>query len=159
MASFNQVTLIGNLTRDVEVRYIPSGTAVAEVSLAVNEKWTNKDGSKGESVAFIDCTLWGRTAELAAEYLSKGSPVLFAGKLVQDNWDDKETGQKRSKLKVKVDTMQFLGSGGGGKQGGGAEQQERPAANYRQQSQQRAAQHQKPQYAEYDATPDDETPF
>ena len=157
MASFNQVTLIGNLTRDVEVRYIPSGTAVAEVSLAVNEKWTNKDGSKGESVAFIDCTLWGRTAELAAEYLSKGSPVLFSGKLVQDNWDDKETSQKRSKLKVKVDTMQFLGSGGGGKQGG-ADQQERPAANYRQQSQQRAAQ-QKPQYAEYDATPDDETPF
>ena len=156
MASFNQVTLIGNLTRDVEVRHIPSGTAVAEVSLAVNEKWTNKDGSKGESVAFIDCTLWGRTAELAAEYLSKGSPVLFAGKLVQDSWDDKETGQKRSRLKVKVETMQFLSSGGG-KQGG-AEHQERPATNYRQQSQQRAAQ-QKPQYSEYDAAPDDDTPF
>ena len=158
MASFNQVTLIGNLTRDVEVRHIPSGTAVAEVSLAVNEKWTNKDGSKDESVAFIDCTLWGRTAELAAEYLSKGSPVLFSGKLVQDNWDDKETGQKRSKLKVKVDTMQFLGSGGG-KQGGGTEQQERPASGYRQQSQQRAAQHQKPQYAEYDPTPIGDVPF
>ena len=132
MASFNQVTLVGNLTRDVEVRFIPSGQAVADVALAVNEKWTNKDGSKGESVAFVDCTLWGKTAEVAGEYLSKGSPVLFAGKLVQDHWEDKESGQKRSKLKVKVETMQFLG-GGSGKQGGGADQ-EAPQAQQRQQT-------------------------
>jgi single-strand DNA-binding protein len=133
MASFNQVTLVGNLTRDVEVRYIPSGAAVADVSLAVNEAWTNKDGSKGESVAFVECTLWGRTAEIAGEYLSKGSPVLFAGKLVQDNWDDKETGQKRSKLKVKVETLQLLGSKPGG-QDAPAARQEAPQAQQRQQT-------------------------
>lgn len=155
MASFNQVTLIGNLTRDVEVRFIPSGTAVADVSLAVNEKWTDKAGQKQESVAFIDCTLWGRSAELAGEYLTKGSPVLFAGKLVQDTWDDKETGQKRSKLKVKVDTMQFLGGKPSG--GGGAEHQERAPGNYK--DRHHAPQQQRPQYEEYDATPDNETPF
>lgn len=161
MASFNQVTLIGNLTRDVEVKFIPSGTAVAEVSLAVNKKWTTKDGTKGESVAFIECTLWGKTAELAGEYLSKGSPVLFSGELVQDTWEDKESGQKRSKLKVRVETMQFLGGKqGGGGDGGGAEQQERPASGYREQAKQKAVA-QSSRYEQYDATPNggDDVPF
>lgn len=110
MASFNKVILVGNLTRDVEIRHIPSGQAVADIGIAVNEKWTAKDGTKKETVSFIDCTLWGRTAEVAGEYLSKGSSVLVEGKLVQDTWEDKESGQKRSKLKVNVDHMQFLSS-------------------------------------------------
>jgi single-strand DNA-binding protein len=159
MASFNQVTLVGNLTRDVEVRFIPSGQAVADVALAVNEKWTNKDGSKGESVAFVDCTLWGKTAEVAGEYLSKGSPVLFSGKLVQDHWEDKESGQKRSKLKVKVETMQFLGSKPDGSGGSADQSRERQASNQRQQQRPSGKAPHATQYEEYDPTPDDNTPF
>lgn len=121
MASFNQVTLVGNLTRDVELRTIASGTAVAEVSLAVNERI--KRGDKWEDkVHFIDCVLWGRTAEIAAEYLAKGRPVLFSGSLQQDQWE--QDGQKRSKIKVKVSEMTMLGSPSGGQQAPAAE---RPA--------------------------------
>lgn len=145
MASFNSVTLVGNLTRDVEVRFLPSGQAVAEVSLAVNEKWTGKDGEKKEVCNFIDCTLWGKTAELAGQYLAKGSPVLFQGKLKQDTWEDKESGQKRSKLKVTVDHMQFLGRGKGGDAGqqGAGRTQSAPA--------------EASDYSQFDA--DDNTPF
>ncbi len=124
MASFNKVILVGNLTRDPEVRYTPSGTAVCDISLAVNSTWTDKrTNERKEEVTFIDVTLWGRTAEIAGEYLTKGRPVLIEGRLQQDRWDDKETGQKRSKLKVVADDMRLLGGrteGGGG--GGGAPQ-------------------------------------
>lgn len=122
MASFNKVILVGNLTRDPEVRYIPSGTAVCDISLAVNSQWTDrKTNERKEEVTFVEVTLWGRTAEIAGEYLAKGRPVLIEGRLSLDSWEDKETGQKRSKLKVVADGMQLLGSrdGGGGSGGSG----------------------------------------
>ncbi len=118
MASFNKVILMGNLTRDPEVRYTTSGTAVTEVGLAVNRTWFDKQANeRREEVTFVDVTLWGRTAEVAGEYLAKGRGVLIEGRLQLDQWDDKETGQKRSKLKVVGDSMTMLPSGGGG--GGG----------------------------------------
>lgn len=120
MASFNKVILVGNLTRDPEVRYIPSGTAVCDISLAVNSQWTDrKTNERKEEVTFVEVTLWGRTAEIAGEYLAKGRPVLIEGRLSLDSWEDKETGQKRSKLKVVADGMQLLGSRDGGGSGGG----------------------------------------
>jgi|GEM_PF-123696 len=118
MASFNKVILVGNLTRDPEVRYIPSGTAVCDISLAVNSQWTDKKtNERKEEVTFVDVTLWGRTAEIAGEYLAKGRPVLIEGHLNLDSWEDKETGQKRSKLKVVAESMQLLGSRDGGGSG------------------------------------------
>ena len=122
MASYNRVILIGNLTRDPEVKYLASGTAVAEIGLAVNRQFTDKNSNeRKEEVTFVDVTLWGREAELAGEYLAKGRPVMIEGRLQMDSWDDKATGQKRSKLKVVGERMQFLGSpqGGGGEGGGG----------------------------------------
>ncbi len=121
MASFNKVILVGNLTRDPEVRYTTGGSAVCDITLAVNYQWTDKKSNeRKEEVSFIDVTLWGRTAEIAGEYLAKGRPVLVEGRLQQDKWDDKETGQKRSKLKVVADAMQLLGGRSeGGPPGGG----------------------------------------
>ena len=105
MASFNKVILIGNITRDIQVRYIASGTAVAEIGLAINRKTKDKD-----ETTFVDVTLWGRTAEVANEYAKKGDPLLVEGRLQLDTWDDKETGQKRSKLRVVGESIQLLGS-------------------------------------------------
>jgi len=120
MASFNKVILLGNLTRDPEVRYTTGGSAVCDITLAVNYQWTDKrSNERKEEVSFIDVTLWGRTAEIAGEYLGKGRPVLIEGRLQQDKWDDKETGQKRSKLKVVADAMQLLGGKAEGVGGGG----------------------------------------
>jgi single-strand DNA-binding protein len=122
MASFNKVILMGNLTRDPEVRYTPSGTAVSDIGLAVNRRWFDKATNQAkEETTFVDVTLWGRTAEVAGEYLSKGRPVLIEGRLQLDSWEDKESGQKRSKLKVIGEQMTMLGSRaeGGGSSGGG----------------------------------------
>lgn len=123
MASFNKVILVGNLTRDPQVRYTPGGTAVAEIGLAVSRQWTDKQtNTRREETTFVDITLWGRQAEVAGEYLAKGRPVLIEGRLQLDTWDDKETGQKRSKLKVVGENMTMLGSrgdGGGAPSGGG----------------------------------------
>jgi single-strand DNA-binding protein len=115
MASLNRVFLIGNLTRDPQLRYTPSGTAVADLGIAVNRNWTGQDGQKHEEVTFVDVTLWARLAELASEYLSKGRPVFIEGRLQLDQWQDKE-GQKRQRLRVVGERMQFLGapSGKGG---------------------------------------------
>ena len=119
MASFNKVILMGNLTRDPEVRYTPSGTAVTDIGLAVNRYWFDKQANeRREETTFVDVTLWGRQAEVAGEYLAKGRPVLIEGRLHLDSWDDRETGQKRSKLKVVGETMQLLGSRGDGGGGG-----------------------------------------
>ncbi len=115
MASYNRVVLVGNLTRDIELRYIPSGMAVCDIGLAINDK-IKKDGQWVEETTFVDVTLWGRTAEIANEYLSKGSNVLIEGRLKLDTWET--DGQKRSKLKVVGDRMQMLGGKGGG--GGGS---------------------------------------
>jgi single-strand DNA-binding protein len=126
MASFNKVILVGNLTRDPQVRYTTGGKAVTDIGLAVNSQWFDKQSNqKREETTFVDVTLWGRQAEVAGEYLAKGRPVLIEGRLQLDSWDDKDTGQKRSRLKVVCENMQMLGSrqdGGGnrGGQGGGA---------------------------------------
>jgi single-strand DNA-binding protein len=121
MASFNKVILMGNLTRDPQVRYITSGNAVTELGIAVSRQWYDKQSNtKKEETTFVDVTLWGRLAEIAGEYLAKGRPVLIEGRLQLDTWDDKETGQKRSKMRVVGETMQLLGSRGDGPVGGGA---------------------------------------
>jgi single-strand DNA-binding protein len=124
MASFNKVILLGNLTRDPEVRYTPKGTAVTELGMAVNRVYTAENGEKREETTFVDVTLWGRTAEIAGEYLKKGRPVFIEGRLQLDTWDDKTSGQKRSKLKVVGEGLQLIGSrpGGGGGGGGGDEE-------------------------------------
>jgi len=132
MASLNKVMLIGNLTRDPEIKYTPKGTAIADIGLAVNRNYTTESGEKREEVTFIDVTLWGRVAEIVGEYCKKGRPLFVEGRLQLDQWDDKQTGQKRSKLKVVGDNIQLLGSreggGGGGQSGGGGEYQEGPPA-------------------------------
>jgi single-strand DNA-binding protein len=117
MASFNRVILVGNLTRDPELKYIPSGTAVAEIGLAVNDRRKGPNGDWIEETTFIDVTLWARTAEVASEYLSKGSSVLIEGRLKLDSWE--KEGKKFSKLRVVGETMQMLGGRAGGGQGGG----------------------------------------
>jgi len=116
MASFNRVILLGNVTRDLELRYIPSGTAVTDIGLAVNDRRKNASGEWVEETTFVEVTLWARTAEVACEYLSKGSPVLIEGRLKLDTWET--DGQKRSKLKVIGERMQMLGTRGGGGSGG-----------------------------------------
>lgn len=121
MSNFNKVLLMGRLTRDIELRYTPSNQAVANIGLAVNRRWRNKDGQDQEETTFVDCEAWGRTAEVMSQYLAKGRPVFIEGRLRLDTWQDKEGGN-RSKLKVVIDNFQFVdsraGAGGGG--GGGA---------------------------------------
>jgi single-strand DNA-binding protein len=129
MANLNKVMLIGNLTRDPELRHTPKGTAVSEISMAINRVWNNDQGQKQEETTFVEVTLWGRQAELAQQYLTKGRPVYIEGRLQLDSWDDKETGKKRSKLRVIGENMQFLSSGtgaGGNSGGGGGNYSERP---------------------------------
>jgi len=118
MASFNKVILVGNLTRDPELRYTPKGTAIAKIGLAVNRVWTNEAGEKKEEVTFVDVDVFGRTAENVGQYMRKGRPILIEGRLRLDQWDDKQTGQKKSKLGVVAETVQFLGSAQGGGEGG-----------------------------------------
>jgi single-strand DNA-binding protein len=125
MASFNKVLLLGNLTRDPEVRYTPKGSAVADLGIAVNRQYTLDNGEKREEVTYVDVTFWGRTAEVAGEYLKKGRPVFIEGRLQLDTWDDKQSGQKRSKLKVIGEMMQMLGSRPGS---AGGETDEGPTA-------------------------------
>jgi single-strand DNA-binding protein len=118
MASFNKVILVGNLTRDPELRYTPKGTAIAKIGVAVNRVWTNEAGEKKEEVTFVDVDVFGRTAENVGQYMRKGRPILIEGRLRLDQWDDKQTGQKKSKLGVVAENVQFLGSGNGGAEGG-----------------------------------------
>ncbi len=131
MANLNKVMLIGNLTRDPEVRYTPKGTAVADLGLAINRYYQSENGERQEETTFVDVTLWGKQAELAQQYLHKGRPVYIEGRLQMDSWDDKNTGQKRTKIKIVCENMQFLGSrdGGGGGRGDDEEggQSSRPA--------------------------------
>ena len=108
--NLNKVFIGGNITRDIELRNLPGGQAIAQIGLAVNRSWTGTDGQKKEETTFIDCEAWGKTAEVMHKYLAKGRPVFIEGRLKLDQWDDKETGQKRSKLKVVVDGFQFVGS-------------------------------------------------
>jgi single-strand DNA-binding protein len=154
MASFNKVILLGNLTRDPEVRYTPKGTAVTDLGLAVNRTYTADNGEKREEVTFVDVTFWGRTAEVAGEYLKKGRPVFVEGRLQLDSWDDKTSGQKRTKLKVIGENMQMLGSPRGGGAGGGGGDEEGGSSAPRSSS--RPA---PPPKAAPSAPDDDEIPF
>lgn len=113
MASFNRVILMGNLTRDPEVKTLPNGSSVGQIGLAVNRTWFDKaSNQRKEEVTFVDVTLWGREAEVAGEYLAKGRPVLIEGRLTLDSWEDKKTGEKRSKLKVTGERLTLMGSRG-----------------------------------------------
>jgi len=118
--SYNKVLLMGNLTRDIEVRYLPkTNTAVAKIGLAVNHRFRTQSGEDREEVTFVDCEAFGKTAETMGQYLKKGRPVFIEGRLKLDTWDDKQTGEKRSKMKVVVEEFRFIDSGGGGGGGGG----------------------------------------
>jgi len=119
-ASLNKVLLMGNLTRDPEVKYTPKGTAVCDLGLAINDSYKAQDGTIKETVTFVDVEVWGRTAENCKEYLTKGRPVFVEGQLKLDQWE--QEGQKKSKLKVRADRVQFLGGGPGRTGGGGGEQ-------------------------------------
>lgn len=131
MPNLNKVFLMGNLTRDVELKSTASNQSVAQIGLAVNRRWRTPEGEDREEVTFVDCEAWGRTAETLAKYLSKGRPVFIEGRLKLDQWEDKEGG-KRSKLKIVVEGFQFIdskpGAGGGGGGGGDDYNQSRPAS-------------------------------
>ncbi len=173
MASLNKVMLIGNLTRDPEVRYTPKGSAVCDIGLAVNRSYVTDNGEKVEEVTFVDITLWNKTAELAGKYLHKGRPVYIEGRLQMDTWEDRQTGQKRQRLKVIGDQMQFLGSsqGGGERSGGGSGEEgsggysrppQRPAAQQRPAERPAPAQQQNDDFGEgpiTDGMEDDDIPF
>lgn len=113
MASLNKVMLIGNLTRDPEVRYTPKGSAVCDLGLAMNRKYTLENGDRAEETIFVDVVLWSKLAELAGKYLHKGRPVFIEGRLQLDSWEDKQTGQKRTRMRVVGESMQFLSDGKG----------------------------------------------
>jgi single-strand DNA-binding protein len=112
MANFNKVILAGNLTRDPELRYTPKGSAVVKFTLAINRTWKNEAGENKEEVSFVDVEAWGRQAEVIAQYMRKGRPFLVDGRLKQDTWEDKNTHQKQSKLKVVLEGFSFIDSKG-----------------------------------------------
>ena len=112
MANFNRVLLIGNLTRDPQLRYTPNQVAVCDFGMAVNRQWAGQDGQKREEVCFVDCTAWARSAETLAKYMTKGQPLFVEGRLTFSTWDGPD-GKKRSKLEVTVERFQFLGRAGG----------------------------------------------
>jgi single-strand DNA-binding protein len=120
MAYLNKVFLIGNLTRDPELRVTPKGTAVCQFGLAVNRQYKDESGATRDETAFIDIEAWGKQGELCSKYLQKGSLAFIEGRLKFDSWEDKQSGQKRSKLKVVLDNVQFLTRGGGGASASGA---------------------------------------
>lgn len=131
--------IMGNITRDIELRATPKGTSVTDLGLACNRVRMGEDGQKIEEVTFVDVTLWGRQAELASQYLSKGSPIFIEGRLHMDSWTDQATGKQRTRLKVVGENMQFIGSPGGGNSGGGGnnnsgQQPSQPAQRAPQQS-------------------------
>ncbi len=177
MASYNKVMLMGNLTRDPEVRYTPKGSAVADLAIAVNRVYTADNGEKREEVTYVDVVLWARLAELAGQYLSKGRPVFIEGRLQMDSWEDKQTGQKRSRLRVVGEVMQFLDGkrDGGGEEhsaasgGGGGGSSQRPpmrsSGNAGGQSRPPAARQSQPANDEFhegpitDGLDDDDIPF
>ena len=119
-ANFNKVILAGNLTRDPELRYTPQGTAIAKIGLAINRRYTGQDGQTKDVTTFVDIDAFGKQAEVIGQYLKKGRPVLIEGRLKLDQWDDKTTGQKRSRLGVILESFQFIDSKAGGAEGASA---------------------------------------
>jgi single-strand DNA-binding protein len=150
MANLNRVLLIGNLTRDPDLRYTPKGTAVTEIALAINRIYSGDDGEKKEETTFVDVTLWARLADIAGQYLKKGRPVFIEGRLQLDTWDDKQTGQKRSRLRVVAENMQLLGSRPEGDQPPSA-----PAAPRRSSATTAPPARSEPRDPDLDAEPDD----
>jgi single-strand DNA-binding protein len=120
MPNYNKVILMGNLTRDPEVRYTSSGTAIAKLGIAVNRYWRNQEGQQQEETTFVDVDAFGKQAETIGQYLKKGRPIMVEGRLKLDQWDDKQTGQKRSKMGVTLENFQFLDSRSEGGDGGGS---------------------------------------
>lgn len=177
MPNLNKVMLMGNLTRDPQLSYLPSQTAVCEISIAINRRWMGQDGQQKEEVTFVECSMFGKRGEVLAKYLKKGQPIFVEGRLKLDQWEAQD-GTKRSKLRVVLENFEFIsarqgGGEGGGYEGGGDEggyaprpQQARsftprPAAGGRPVQQQRPAQPQQPQYdpgADAPAPPDDAPP-
>jgi len=172
MASYNKVMLMGRLTRDPELRYTPKGSAVTDIAIAVNRVYTAENGERREEVTYVDVTLWAKQAEVVGQYLKKGSPIFIEGRLQMDTWEDKATGQKRSKLKVVGESFQFLdsrrdgegedqGNGGGG---GGGQRPARPAGA-QQRSGSQPARQQPPANEEFNEGPitegmeEDDIPF
>lgn len=127
MPNLNKVQLMGNITRDPEVRYTPKGTAVTDIGLAINRNFTGDDGERREETTFVDITFWGRQAEVIGEYMKKGRPLYVEGRLQLDTWEDKASGQQRSRLKVIGEGFQFLGGRDDGGSGGGGS---RPAPSH-----------------------------
>ena len=155
MANVNKVILIGNVTRDPEVKFTPKGSAVTDIGMAINRSYTLDNGEKREDVTFVEVTFWGRQAETIGEYVKKGRSIYVEGRLQLDTWDDKQSGQKRSKLRVVGENFQFLGNrpggtGGGGEEEGGGHQESRPQRTTRP-----APAQQPPKSSE----PDDDIPF
>jgi single-strand DNA-binding protein len=138
MANLNKVMIIGNVTRDPEIKYTPKGSAVTDLGIAVNRVYTPEGGEKREETTYVDVTLWGRQAEIAGEYCKKGRSIYIEGRLQLDTWEDKTSGQKRSKLRVVGENFQLLGprpGGGGSSSGGDEEYSDRPARREQPQSQ------------------------
>ena len=158
MPNLNKVMLMGNLTRDPEIKYTPKGTAIAHFGLAVNRNYSTESGEKREEVTFIDIEAWGRTAEVIGEYFKKGRPIFVEGRLKLDSWDDKQTGLKKSKLKVVADSFEFLGSregaggGSGGDESGEGRSESRPTSSFKKPA---APAPRPPADPDLDAEPDD----
>jgi single-strand DNA-binding protein len=125
-ASLNKVLLMGNLTRDPEVKYTPKGTAVGDLAIAINDTYKAQDGTIKETVTYVDIEVWGRAAENCKQYLTKGRPIFVEGQLRLDQWETPQ-GEKKSRMKVRADRVQFLGGGGGAGGGGGSRGGDRPA--------------------------------
>jgi single-strand DNA-binding protein len=136
MASLNKVQIIGNISRDPEVKYTAHGKAVTDLGVAINRSWKDEGGNKKEEVTFVDVTLWGRVAEIAGEYCRKGGSIYIEGRLQMDTWEDKQSGQKRSKLRVVGENLQLLGSrrqeGQENQPKGHHERQQAPSGGFRQ---------------------------
>jgi single-strand DNA-binding protein len=174
MASLNKVFLMGNMTRDPELRYTPSGTPVCEFGMAINREYTRSSGERVEDVCFVDVTMWGRRGEVISEYLSKGDPIFVEGRLNFDSWEGQD-GKRRSKLNVVAENFEFIGrggsgGGGGGSQGGGGYSQSRGGqqggsrggrggGRQSQGRQQQSAQQPEESYDEGFDVADDEIPF
>lgn len=135
MSSFNKVILMGNLTRDPDIKYTPKGTAICDIGLAINRTYSTDSGEKREEVTFVDVTLWGRVAEIIGEYCKKGRPLFVEGRLQLDTWDDKQSGQKRSKLKIIGENIQLLGGRDSDERSPAQRDTERPPARQQQRSQ------------------------
>jgi len=155
MASYNKVILVGNLTRDPELRFTPKGVAIAKIGLAINRSWRDANGELKEEVTFVDVDAFGKQAETLGQYMKKGRPLMIEGRLKLDTWDDKQTNQKRSRLGVVLESFQFLDSRGADDGGGGAPRP-RPTPAPAAQAPAAAA---PPADAEEHAPPEDDVPF